>query len=450
MSASRRFEDDMEPMAARADPLRASARRQVLHPFVAQADGSDREMLRGVAQRVVPRMNASAEAFWIVDDTGATCPRTGPMIPSGGARPGADGSEQVDRPRVDRRLTDGLARQPLEALIEVGVERAQHGLHGGDVRAVSERFRQAAEGFLDRRIATADVFDQLSRDVLELQRNDARVDVFADALGDLGDVLRFLDDAVVEVAHLLPDRGHRLTGPFHGVEVGTRNRIHGFIHLRDRDLHPCRLLADAVAERLHPLHQGAHLEVESAGSLRDAGVRGGAQRRLHGREVTFQRTLAGVVQLRERLFELIQDAAELVRDLAARVVHGAEQAHELADDVVGLARQALDADRLLLVLGAFDGLDQFVHEVAQDLLLAHRLGLQSREGAREILGGAVDDAADLTQIVVEGLELVLHAVADGGGRQDHEARHLVREGRRRCGLAGGGGLTRHGAPPVEH
>ena len=153
---------------------------------------------------------------------------------------------------------------------------------------------------------------------------------------------------------------------------------------------------------------------------------------------------------RERLFELIQDAAELVRDLAARVVHGAEQAHELADDVVGLARQALDADRLLLVLGAFDGLDQFVHEVAQDLLLAHRLGLQSREGAREILGGAVDDAADLTQIVVEGLELVLHPVADGGGRQDHEARHLVREGRRRCGLAGGGGLTRHGAPPVEH
>ena len=60
----------VEPMAASIDPLRASARHQALHHFVAQADWSDEEMLRRVAQWVVPRMELSAGAFWIVDDTG--------------------------------------------------------------------------------------------------------------------------------------------------------------------------------------------------------------------------------------------------------------------------------------------------------------------------------------------------------------------------------------------
>lgn len=60
----------VEPMAASIDPLRASARHQALHHFVAQADWSDEEILRRVAQWVVARMDLSAGAFWIVDDTG--------------------------------------------------------------------------------------------------------------------------------------------------------------------------------------------------------------------------------------------------------------------------------------------------------------------------------------------------------------------------------------------
>ena len=60
----------VEPMAASIDPLHASARHQALHHFVAQAEWSDEEMLRRVAQWVVARMDFSAGAFWIVDDTG--------------------------------------------------------------------------------------------------------------------------------------------------------------------------------------------------------------------------------------------------------------------------------------------------------------------------------------------------------------------------------------------
>ena len=60
----------VEPMAASVDPLHASARHQALHHFVAQADWSDEEMLNRVAQWVVPRMDLSSGAFWIVDDTG--------------------------------------------------------------------------------------------------------------------------------------------------------------------------------------------------------------------------------------------------------------------------------------------------------------------------------------------------------------------------------------------
>lgn len=60
----------VEPMAARVDPLHASARHQALHHFVAKAQWSDEEMLRRVAQWVVPKMNLDTGGFWIIDDTG--------------------------------------------------------------------------------------------------------------------------------------------------------------------------------------------------------------------------------------------------------------------------------------------------------------------------------------------------------------------------------------------
>jgi SRSO17 transposase len=60
----------VEPMAARVDPLRASAKHQALHHFVAKAEWSDDEMLRRVAQWVVPHMDLSGGGYWIIDDTG--------------------------------------------------------------------------------------------------------------------------------------------------------------------------------------------------------------------------------------------------------------------------------------------------------------------------------------------------------------------------------------------
>ena len=60
----------VEPMAARVDPLHASARHQSLHHFVAKAEWSGDEMLRRVAQWVVPKMDMSGGGFWIIDDTG--------------------------------------------------------------------------------------------------------------------------------------------------------------------------------------------------------------------------------------------------------------------------------------------------------------------------------------------------------------------------------------------
>jgi SRSO17 transposase len=60
----------VEPMAARMDPLHASARHQALHHFVAKSEWSDEQMLRRVAQWVVPHMDMSEGGFWIIDDTG--------------------------------------------------------------------------------------------------------------------------------------------------------------------------------------------------------------------------------------------------------------------------------------------------------------------------------------------------------------------------------------------
>jgi SRSO17 transposase len=60
----------VEPMAARVDPMHASARHQALHHFVAKAEWSDAEILRRVAQWVVPKMDFSQGGWWIIDDTG--------------------------------------------------------------------------------------------------------------------------------------------------------------------------------------------------------------------------------------------------------------------------------------------------------------------------------------------------------------------------------------------
>lgn len=60
----------VEPMAARVDPLHASAKHQSLHHFVAKAQWSDKELLRRVAQWVVPLMDFTAGGWWIIDDTG--------------------------------------------------------------------------------------------------------------------------------------------------------------------------------------------------------------------------------------------------------------------------------------------------------------------------------------------------------------------------------------------
>ena len=59
----------VEPMAARLDPLHASARHQALHHFVSRAEWSDEQMLQRVAQWVLPKLDFSAGGFWIVDDT---------------------------------------------------------------------------------------------------------------------------------------------------------------------------------------------------------------------------------------------------------------------------------------------------------------------------------------------------------------------------------------------
>ncbi len=60
----------VEPMAARVDPMHASARHQALHHFVAKAEWSHEEMLRRVCQWVIPKMDFSRGGWWIIDDTG--------------------------------------------------------------------------------------------------------------------------------------------------------------------------------------------------------------------------------------------------------------------------------------------------------------------------------------------------------------------------------------------
>ena len=60
----------VEPMAAHLAPQATRSRHQSLHHFVADSPWSDEEMLRRVAQWVVPVMDFQEGGWWIVDDTG--------------------------------------------------------------------------------------------------------------------------------------------------------------------------------------------------------------------------------------------------------------------------------------------------------------------------------------------------------------------------------------------
>ncbi|MGH8830300.1 MAG: IS701 family transposase, partial [Polaromonas sp.] len=60
----------VEPMAARVDPLHASARHQALHHFVAKSEWSDTAVMAGVLQWVIPALELDSGCYWIVDDTG--------------------------------------------------------------------------------------------------------------------------------------------------------------------------------------------------------------------------------------------------------------------------------------------------------------------------------------------------------------------------------------------
>ena len=60
----------VEPMAARVDPLHASARHQSLHHFVAKSEWSDTAVMAAVRDWVEPVLGLDRGCYWIVDDTG--------------------------------------------------------------------------------------------------------------------------------------------------------------------------------------------------------------------------------------------------------------------------------------------------------------------------------------------------------------------------------------------
>ena len=60
----------VEPMAARIDPLHASARHQSLHHFVAKSEWSDTALMAGVRDWVMPSLELESGRYWIIDDTG--------------------------------------------------------------------------------------------------------------------------------------------------------------------------------------------------------------------------------------------------------------------------------------------------------------------------------------------------------------------------------------------
>ncbi len=77
----------VEPMAARVDPLHASARHQALHHFVAKSEWSDTTVMAGVREWVMPWLGLESGCYWIIDDTGF--PKKGKH--SGGRSPPASG-----------------------------------------------------------------------------------------------------------------------------------------------------------------------------------------------------------------------------------------------------------------------------------------------------------------------------------------------------------------------
>lgn len=60
----------VEPMAARVDPLHASARHQALHHFVARSEWSDTTIMARVRDWVLPSLGLDRGCYWITDDTG--------------------------------------------------------------------------------------------------------------------------------------------------------------------------------------------------------------------------------------------------------------------------------------------------------------------------------------------------------------------------------------------
>ncbi len=60
----------VEPMAARVDPLHASARHQALHHFVAKSEWSDAAVIARVRDWVMPTLGLDRGRYWIIDDTG--------------------------------------------------------------------------------------------------------------------------------------------------------------------------------------------------------------------------------------------------------------------------------------------------------------------------------------------------------------------------------------------
>ncbi len=60
----------VEPMAARVDPLHASARHQAMHHFVAKSEWSDSRLMARVRAWVAPLLGLDDGRYWIIDDTG--------------------------------------------------------------------------------------------------------------------------------------------------------------------------------------------------------------------------------------------------------------------------------------------------------------------------------------------------------------------------------------------
>jgi len=60
----------VEPMAARVDPLHASARHQALHHFVAKSEWSDTAVMARVRDWVMPSLDLDSGCYWIIDNTG--------------------------------------------------------------------------------------------------------------------------------------------------------------------------------------------------------------------------------------------------------------------------------------------------------------------------------------------------------------------------------------------